>query len=205
MSKSHIAPAVLLLLLAGSCAGCGASRPVKFYVLDSAPAPVTAPAAQYPVTLLVGHLSASHLYRDDRLVYGAGPVELGTYEYNRWAEIPTDMIQDMILTSLRASGQYRSVERISSNVRGNYIVRGHLYSLYEVDKPALLARFSLELELFDPATHMTVWSDSYSHDEPVQGKSVPEVVEALDHNVQTGIQQLIANLNQYFASHPAQP
>lgn len=205
MSKSQIAPAILLVLLAGFCAGCGATRPVKFYVLDAAPAPVTAPAAQYPVTLLVGHLSASHLYRDDRLVYGAGPVELGTYEYHRWAEIPTDMIQDMLLSSLRASGAYRSVERIGSNVRGDYIVRGHLYSLYEVDKPALVGRFSLELELFDPATHATVWSDSYSHDEPVQGKSVAEVVEALDHNVQTGIQQLTSNLNQYFASHPRQP
>lgn len=205
MSKSHIAPAVLLLLLAGFSSGCGATRPVKFYVLDSAPAPVDSPAAQHPVTLLVGHLSASHLYRDDRLVYGAGPVELGTYEYDRWAEIPTDMIQDMLLSSLRASGQYRSVERISSNVRGDYIVRGHLYSLYEVDKPALVARFSLELELFDPATHATVWSNSYTHDEPVQGKGVSNVIEALDRNVQAGIQQLTASLNQYFASHPRQP
>lgn len=205
MSKSRIAPAALLLLLAGFSAGCGASRPVKFYVLDSVPAPVNASAAQYPVTLLVGHLSASHLYRDDRLVYGAGPVELGTYEYSRWAEIPSDMIQDMVLSSLRASGQYRSVERISSNVRGDFIVRGHLYSLYEVDKPALVARFSLELELFDPATHATVWSDSYTHDEPVQGKGVSDVIEALNRNVQAGIQQLTTNLNQYFASHPSRP
>lgn len=205
MSKSRIAPAAFLLLLAGYSAGCGAARPVKFYVLDSVPAPVNAAAAQYPVTLLVGHLSASHLYRDDRLVYGAGPVELGTYEYNRWAEVPTEMIQDMLLSSLRASGQYRSVERISSNVRGDFIVRGHLYGLYEVDKPVMAARFSLELELFDPAARTTVWSDSYTHDEPVQGKSISEVVEALNRNVQAGIQQLTSSLSQYIASHPRQP
>lgn len=197
-----------LLALASLC-NCGASRGVNYYVLDvDAPTKTAAargdaaPAAEFPVTLVVGRIMTTHLYRDDRLVYGSGPVELGTYEYQRWAEPPAEMIQDILIASLRATGQYRSVSRMATDVRGDYIVRGRLLGLYEVDKPRLAARFSVQFELFDPKTAMTVWNDSYAHDEPVEGKKVEDVVEALDRNVRTGMQQITTNLGQYFAAHP---
>jgi ABC-type uncharacterized transport system auxiliary subunit len=203
---ASIAAAALVCAIGLLTAGCGASRPVKYYVLDPgdthAAAPATAP--RYPITLLVARLGASHLYRDDRLVYGSGPVQLGTYEYHRWAEPPIEMVQDTIVATLRTSGLYRSVSPIGSSLRGEYILRGHLDSLDEIDKPQIAARFSLELELFDPRAGTAVWTSSYSHDEPANGKTVPDVVEALDRNVRTGIQQLTANLAQYFAEHPPQ-
>jgi ABC-type uncharacterized transport system auxiliary subunit len=200
----RIQQTALVVLLAGLVAGCGASRPVKYYVLDIGPAPATSPAAQVPVTLLVSHITASHLYRDDRLVYGSGAVQLGTYEYERWAEPPAELMQDMVISSLRASGTYRSVSRISSNLRGDYIVRGHLYALDEVESQGLAARFSFQLELFDPKNGATLWSSAYTHDEPVNGKKVSDVVEALDRDVRAGLTQLTGELGQYFASHPPQ-
>ena len=193
-----------LLMLAMLLAGCGAARPVKYYVLDVNPAPTNSASAQIPVTLLVGRLVASHLYHDDRLVYGSGPVQLGTYEYDRWAEAPADMVQDMLVTILRSSGQFRAVSRVTSNVRGEYVVRGHLYAMYGVDQPELVARFTLQLELFDPTTRTTVWSQIYTHDEPVAAKTVPAIVEAMDKNVTAGLHQLSGGITQYFASHPPQ-
>jgi ABC-type uncharacterized transport system auxiliary subunit len=189
--------------LAGMAAACGAARPTKYYALDAPPAPSAATQAQIPVRLLVARVTASHLYRDDRLVYGNGPVQMGTYEYERWSEPPVDMLQDMLISSLRASGQYRSVSRVGSASRGDYVVRGHLDALDEIDKPSLAARFVFQLELFDPSAGAVVWSGSYSHDEPVQGKHVSDVVEALDRNVEAGLQQLTSNLSQYLASRPA--
>jgi ABC-type uncharacterized transport system auxiliary subunit len=191
-----------LMMLAIVAAGCGAPRPVKYYVIDATPAAASSSPAQIPVVLLVGRFTASHLYRDDRLIYGSGPVELGTYEYDRWAEPPADMVQNLLIADLRASGQYRSVSRVSSSARGDYIVRGHLLAMYGVDKPELAARFSLQLELFDPASRATVWTQTYTHDEPVQGKTVANIVEALDRNISAGLQQLSAGITQYFMSHP---
>ncbi len=204
MLTRRIQQTALVLLLAGVVAGCGASRPVKYYVLDIGPAPATSPSAQVPVTLLVSHITASHLYRDDRLVYGSGAVQLGTYEYERWAEPPAELMQDMVISSLRASGTYRSVSRINSNLRGDYIIRGHLYALDEVESQGLAARFSFQLELFDPKSGATLWSGAYTHDEPVSGKKVSDVVEALDRDVRAGLTQLTGELGQYFASHPPQ-
>jgi ABC-type uncharacterized transport system auxiliary subunit len=188
-------------------AACAATPPTKYYVLDAPPAPAQAAQAPIPVRLVVGRITSSHLYRDDRLVYGNGTVQLGTYEYQRWSEPPVDLIQDMLVATLRSSGQYRAVSRMGSSARGDYIVRGHLDALEEIDnKLAIAARFTFVLELFDPSTGSTVWNGSYNHDEPVEGKrpSVSDVVQVLNRNVATGIQQLTSGLNQYLASHAQQ-
>lgn len=195
-------------LLAMLTVSCGSTRPAKYYELQAPAAPAVA-ANPYPISLLVGRITAPHLFRDDRLVYSSGPEQLGAYAYHRWAEPPDDMIEAMLIEALRASGQYRSVERVSSNARGDYILRGRLISLEEVDKPALAARFALELDLFYPKTGTTVWSQLYSHDEPVtssNGKKkkvdVAEVIDALNRNVQQGLAQLATALGQFFANHP---
>jgi ABC-type uncharacterized transport system auxiliary subunit len=197
----RIQQAALVILLAASMAGCGGSRPVKYYVLDAGPAPAMSASPQIPVTLLVSRVTAAHLYRDDRLVYGSNDVQLGTYEYQRWAEPPAGMMEDLVIKTLRASGSYRSVSRIASNLRGDYIVRGQLFSLDEVQSNGLAARFSFQMELYDPKSGATIWSSSYTHDEPVNGKTVSDVVEALDRNVKAGLTQLTGQLNQFLASH----
>jgi len=195
-------------LLAVIAAACAATPPTKYYVLD-APQASSAGQGQIPVRLVVGRITGSHLYRDDRVVYGTSDVELGTYEFQRWSEPPVDLIQDQLVATLRNSGQYRAVSRIGSSARGDYIVRGQLVALDEIDnKPGIAARFSLQLELFDPANGTVVWNSSYNHDEPVQGSgkkvAVADVVQALDHNVQQGLQQLTAGLGQYLATHASQ-
>jgi len=146
--------------------------------------------------------SCSFCHGVPRKPLGRANRDFGTYEYERWAESPADMVEDVLISALRSTGQYRSVSRMGSNMRGDLIVRGQLYSLCEVDKPELAARFSVEIELFDFKAGAVVWTASYAHDNPVRGKSVPDVVEALDKNVRAGMQELTTSLSQYFASHP---
>lgn len=195
-----------LLMFAGIIvtANCGAARPVKYYTLNPAPVPEPSVSvendAPLPVTILIGRITASHLYLDSPIVYSSGGVELGTYPSHRWAEVPTEMLETMLTQSLRAKGKFRSVGRLGSSARGDYILRGHLYSLEEVDSPSLVARFSLALELFQPKTGNVVWSQSYSHDEPVNKKTVPAVVEALRQDVLAGIDQLTNSLDAYISA-----
>ena len=195
-----------LLMFAGIIvtANCGAARPVKYYTLNPAPVPEPSVSAEneapLPVTILIGRITASHLYLDSPIVYSSGGVELGTYPSHRWAEVPTEMLETMLTQSLRAKGKFRSVGRLGSSARGDYILRGHLYSLEEVDSPSLVARFSLALELFQPKTGNVVWSQSYSHDEPVNKKTVPAVVEALRQDVLAGIDQLTNSLDAYIST-----
>lgn len=200
----NIREILLILMIAGFSASCGSSRPIKYYELDVPAAPTQDAAPTLPVSLIVARVTGDHLYHDERLVYRASELQLGTYEYQRWSEPPVDMIQESLISALRATKQYRSVAAIASNLRGDYIVRAHLDALDEVDKPQLAARFALQLELYDPKSASIVWSDSYTRDEPVSGKNVVDVVKALNDNVRAGTQTLAENLSRYFASHPAQ-
>lgn len=204
MSNRSLKQVALILLLPWS-ASCGSARPVHYYVIDETIAPSSTASQQYPISIIVARITTSHLYRDSRIVFGSGPVEMQTYEYERWSETPADMIQTAIVSALRATGQYRSVSRVGSKAAGNYILRTNLYSLYEVDKPDFAARFSIQWELFDSKAGATIWVSKYSHDEPVSGKTVEEVIEAMDRNVHAGLQQLTSELGQYFAAHPPEP
>lgn len=160
--------------------------------------------APIPVTVLVGRIAASHLYSNDPIVYSNGGVEMGTYEYHRWVTVPTEMLETMLTQTLRDQGRFRSVGRLGSGAKGDYILRGHLYSLEEIDSPSITARFSIELELFQPKTGMVVWDQSYSQDERVKQKSVTAVVEALRQEVLTGFDQLTTSLDAYLASRSTQ-
>jgi uncharacterized lipoprotein YmbA len=63
--------------------GCGAARPSKYYQLTvpSGDAAQAAGRSSNGVTLLLGPLRASHLYREDHIVYSSNGENMGTYEY----------------------------------------------------------------------------------------------------------------------------
>jgi ABC-type uncharacterized transport system auxiliary subunit len=188
-------------LAAGLLAGCGAARPSKYYQLtipgDAAPVAERSP---YPVTLLLGPLRASHLYREDHIVYSSSGQNMGTYGYQRWAEPPTEMLVDVLLRDLRASGRYRAVDVLRSNSHGDYILYGRLYDFKEISAAPLMARITVDLELRETKTGSTVWNHFYAHDEPVSGKDISAVVAALDRNAQRGMSEVKSSLDQYFST-----
>jgi ABC-type uncharacterized transport system auxiliary subunit len=183
-------------------AGCGAARPVKYYQL-SVPGDMaqSSDASAFPITLLVGPLTGPHLYRDDRIVYSGGE-SMGTYDTQRWASPPTEMLQEVLFREFRASGKYKTVNTLRSNARGDYILNGRLYDFKEVTGSAFAARVAVEYELREMKTGTTVWSHYYSHDEPVSGKDVGAVAAAIDRNVQGIVSQVQASVAEYFQAHP---
>ena len=196
----------MLALAVGLAAGCGAARPSKYYQLtipgDLAPAANPNPI---PVTLLIGRLTGPALYREDEIVYSSGGEGMGTYEYHRWAEPPTEMIAEIMLRQLRASGHYRGIYTLRSDIHGDFLLHGRLYDFKEVSGSSEAARVTMELELRNVKTATTVWTHFYSHEEPTAGKSVDAIVAALDKNVQQGIAECLASLDQYFAEHSPAP
>ena len=188
-------------LAAGLLSGCGAARPSKYYQVtipgDAAPAADPSP---YPVTLLLGPLRASHLYRENHIVYSSKSEAMGTYEYQQWAEPPTEMLAEVLLRDLRASGRYRAVDMMRSNSRGDYILYGRLYDFKEISSAPLVTRVTVDCELREVRTATTVWTHFYTHDEPVNGKDISAVVAALNRNAQSGMKEISASLDQYFSS-----
>ena len=200
------AAAPLLAITALFLGGCGAARPSKYYQLtvpgDTPPGQAADPAPA-AVTLLVGNLFAPDLYREDRIVYSTDGEQMGTYEYERWAEPPAEMIQEVLLRELRASGRYRAVFMHRSDMNGDFLLRGRLYDFKEVSGNGMVARLKVDFEMRDVKNGATVWTHYYQHDEPVNGKNVSAVVAGLDKNVQRAVKGVLEGLDQYFASHPS--
>ena len=194
-------PILLGALAVSLASGCGATRPSKYYQLtvpgDLAP---VADPKPYPVTLLLGPLRASHLYREDHIVYSSNGESMGTYEFQRWAQPPTEMIQEIFLRQLRTSGRYREVDLLRSNARGDFLLHGRLFDFKEVSGNALVARLTVEWELRDMKSASTVWTHYYTHDEPVNGKEMSAVVAALNHNVQNCVDEVKSGLVQFFSA-----
>ena len=195
------AAVVMLVMAVGGTFGCGTGPESKYYQL-AAPGEVSNVAGDpLPITLLVGPLKASHLYREDRIVYATGKEEMGTYQAHRWAEPPTEMMQELLWRSLRRSHRFSAVYLLSSSSHGDFLLQGNLYDFKEISGSTLAARVNLGLELREVKTGTIVWTHDYSHDEPVNGKDVSAVVAALDQNAQRGVSEAAASLNEYFLAH----
>jgi ABC-type uncharacterized transport system auxiliary subunit len=190
------AASVFCLLLAG----CGSAHPIKYYSLE--PPAIQAAAQPFDVSLLVGRFGAPLVLRDTRIVYQEGPNQMGLYEANRWSEPPALMVQELLLRALRGSRRYRSVQMLASNAHGDYILRGRVERFEEVSGSPLAARVAFHVSLYNPKEGTTVWTKYYEQDEPVSGQDVAAVVAALNRNLMRGLQEIVAGLDQYFASQP---
>jgi ABC-type uncharacterized transport system auxiliary subunit len=60
----------------------------------------------------------------------------------------------------------------------------------------------MEFELYDRKSGKIVWRHFYSQSEPAQGKDISAVVTALDTNLDRGLKEVAAGLNQYFSANP---
>jgi len=128
--------------------GCGHMRPVRYYEISY---PAVGPAKQEPLnaTLLVRAFATSHLYREDRIVYGSGSDQMGTYQNERWSEPPAEMLQNALVRELRSTGRFRTVTVLRSDSSGDFVLTGHLYDFKEVSGNGIVARISFDAELRD--------------------------------------------------------
>lgn len=196
----------LLAIAASLTAGCGGARPSKYYQLTvPANSTVSDNSNTLPITLLIGRITAPALYREDQIVYSSGGESMGTYEYQKWSEPPTEMIAEIMLRQFRASGRYHGVYTLRSDIRGDFLLHGHLYDFKEVEGSPVVGRVTMELELRDIKSGVVVWTHFYTHDEPASGKDTGAVVAALNKNIQQGIAEFRSSLDQHFAEHPPAP
>ena len=198
---NRMARLIFIPALALSLNGCVTSKPIHYYTVQLPMAP-TLTTSRLNVSLLVGEIGGSDLYRDTPIVYRVGTNRIGTYQYSRWAAPPVELLQGKLIRVLRASGDYQSVSSLGSKTEGQFVVRGRLYNFEEVDGGNIAGLVSMEFELYNRKSGKVLWTHFYSQSEPVQGKEIPEVVAALDTNLERGLKEVTAGLNQYFATNP---
>jgi len=187
-------------------AGCGSPKPIKYYAVQipTAPSPSN---HTYAVDLVVGRVTGSDLLAATPIVYKTGAHEVGTYAYHRWTGAPTEMVQDKLIRLLRKSAEFRTVSGSESTTgagskNDTLVLRGKLYDFSEVDGPEIQGLVTMEFELYNRAASKVVWTHFYSQTEPVKSKAVAAVVEALDVNLDRGLNEVAAALRNYLEANP---
>jgi ABC-type uncharacterized transport system auxiliary subunit len=196
---NRIALAAAVLSLAGACA----PHRIQYYQL-SAPEKHAVRAETGPV-ILVGRIATPQALQDGRIRYREGSNGVGAYEYHRWTDPPGIMVKESLIHALRAAGTYKSVQEAGSSAEGDYVVRGKLLELSELDGSDIQTRVSLDLELREVKTGRMVWSQMLTHAEPVQAKKVSDVVQSLDRNLQVVLGDAVSAIGSYVAAHAATP
>ena len=180
-------------------ASCVATRPVHYYTIQ----PASPPANQGKpegLILLVGDIATPEALQDGRIRYRTGSNAAGAYEYHRWTERPGSMVRHSLLRALRASGNYQRVLESSSSADGDYLVRGKLYEFGEVDNASIQTKVSLQVELVDRKTNRNVWDRVVEREEPVSSKSVADVVQSLDRNLQHVVGETAAEIDKFLTA-----
>lgn len=181
------------LILTLACMACGSAPRTNYYTvrLPQPPAATDSGKGQLGVALL----QADHLLRQDRIVYFTQQHGLNYYHYHRWAEPPASMVQSALIRKIQAAGMFGDVVQYRSQKGLDYVLRGRLLALEEVDSGTeVSARFGLQLELVRQEDAQVVWSNGHQCERPVGTKSVDAVVDALSGCVEEGLTQLTQSL-----------
>lgn len=183
---------LLLLVLAG--VACGSAPRTYYYTVSFTPASSgfsSSGGSQLGVALP----RASHLLRQERIVYFTDQTELNFYEYHHWAESPVFMVQSLLIRQLGAAGLFDNVIPYRAQKGLDYVLRGRLLAMEEVDTATeIRARFALELELVRQQDAHVVWSGGDACERAVGTKSVDAVVEAMSGCVQESLDKLTRSL-----------
>ena len=104
---------------------------------------------------------AERMLTQDRIVYRPSRQEVGYYEYHRWAEDPRSAVTSAIIERLRASGAFSSVALFDGRTRSDFLLRGRIERLEEVDyEEGVKAYAAISAELLDATNQRVVWEGS---------------------------------------------
>jgi ABC-type uncharacterized transport system auxiliary subunit len=180
-------------------AGCISTRPVHYYTLGANAPPAIQGKPDGPI-LLVGNIATPEALQDGRIRYRTGSNEAGAYEYHRWTERPGSMARNALIRALRDSGKYQRVLESGSSANGDYLLRGKLDEFDEVDQASIQTKISLHVELVDRKTNQNVWDHTMEREEPVSGKSVVDVVQSLDRNLQHVVSETAGEIDKFLGA-----
>src|SRR4029079_1228265 len=121
----------------------------------------------------------TNLLRQDRIVYRPSPVEVGFYEYHRWADPPNDAVTTALADQLLRGRIFQSVELSDRGGKTNYVLRGSIDRLQEVDyMGAVRVQVSISVELED-TLGQKIWSSAAASECMVDKSDVKAVVAAM--------------------------
>ncbi len=186
--------AAALLLLSG-CALLPASETLTFYRLP--PSQLAAPAdghqsAPMPAVLRVATPGGNRAVDSSRILVVPEADRVSAYKGARWSDRAPVLLRDRLIESFRDAGLFRAVVTDSGNLGADLELSSDLsqfHVIYRSGSP--VAVVVLEATLVEPASSRILAARRFYAEQAVQGKEVPEVVQAFGSAVDQLTVQLL--------------
>ena len=200
MHSLQLLRAAAVVALVAACISCGGKAPPTLYYVLDLPAP--APAAdRLDRTAVLMPLRVGRVIGQGRVIYRESPEQVGFYEYHRWAEDPESSVARSLVREVMARGTFASVVPFDGKTKADFILRGELRRLEEVDYDGpVRAAAEIALELVDADTGRVVWSGASSETEDVPASEVRSVVSRMGAAVAKIVKQLSGELDRHVRS-----
>jgi ABC-type uncharacterized transport system auxiliary subunit len=204
----RIVVAALFCLGFLGCAGTG--KPLlqmESYLIDY-PSPVFEKSIVIDETIRIDRFRVAGAYNHRAMVIRRDYCVHDSFNYNRWAVHPSDMIGDMLLRDMQASGLFRAVFPFRALDEGRYLLQGGLEELFfRMDGSGPVAVVSLELTLKDTsrreATKRILFQKKYRDEQPLETASPKGYCKATSLAVKRLSRRITADVYQTLLSASA--
>jgi uncharacterized lipoprotein YmbA len=193
MKKLSIA--LLLMMAFIALTGCARTRYPSYYTLNVPPAPD--PPAQPGVrpSIAVQEFRSPAYLCQGPIVYRVSPEQIGFYEYHRWAADPRTVITGAVLDHLRTDGQFSMVSAYDGHSDMDYVLRGRLEKLEEVDSgEGVKVEVAISAQITRLGSGATVWSNAVSEVATLSQRDVPGVVSQMNRLTEMAIDKLLSTI-----------
>ncbi|NID15753.1 ABC-type transport auxiliary lipoprotein family protein [Luteibacter yeojuensis] len=178
MSRARLA-APLFLALLSACSILPKAETPRIYTLPAAPGARPRAAAPVNWALRVAAPNAPRALENSRIAVVPEANTITVYAGARWADTMPKLFRDRLADGFRDSGRVSALSTDDSDLAADYELGGKLGAFqteYVAGKPEVVVRY--DAVLADTHKHRIVGSRRFEVHEAVDGKEVPQVVEA---------------------------
>lgn len=178
MSRARFALPFVFAALAGCSILPKAEQP-SVYTLPAAPGARPRAVTPVPWGLRVATPNTARALDNARIAVVPANNTISVYSGARWSDSSPHLFRDRLADAFRDSGRITALSTDDSNLAADYELGGNLADFqteYTDGKPEVVIRF--DAMLANSRRHQIVASQRFEVREPVDGKEVPQVVQA---------------------------
>jgi len=192
--KIEVGRAALIALCVAILSGCALLSPVKIdtktNVLSNIPLDLPSEAI-HSATLLVLVPETAPIYATTQMAYTTRPYQIAYFGQNEWAETPSQMIQPLIVTTLRNTHYFSEILSAPRFGRHTFELRTEILELKQdfTSEPAML-QLTMRFYLSREATNQVISSKEVSVREPMRERNPYAGVAAANEAIEKVLREL---------------
>ena len=186
------------LVIIPGCVSTGKPQvQVESYLIDYA-VPIFEKVTKIDDTIRISRFTIATAYNNSNMIFRQDGYSLDSFNYNRWAVNPADMVADNLLRDLQESGFFRAAFSRYAVDEGRYVLQGGIEEFFlRKDKSGNTAVISLEITLKDikqrEATRRILFQKKYRHEELLKDNSPRGYCQAMSLAMQKLSQQIVVD------------